>query len=116
MNARREWAARLIAAAPAAPSYGSPEWLSLPEGSPAKVAAVVRAAECWAVDGDELEDRLRREVLALSRANKRAEDADYIADCETWAKLWEGGVHHPDPGLPARLEAEFWEWVRGDAA
>ena len=116
MNARQEWAWHLLAAAPDAPSYGSPEWLALPEGSPAKVAAVVRAAECWAVDGDELEGRLRTEVLALTRANKQAEDAEYVAGCESWAKTWEGGVHHPDPDLPSQLEAEFRDWIRGDAA
>lgn len=97
----------MIARAPGAPSYGSPEWLALPEGSPAKVAAVVRAAECWAVDGDELEERLRREVLALSRANKRAEDAEYVA--QIGAPL----CSMPDP---AEIESEFWDWVRGDVA
>jgi hypothetical protein len=96
----------MIATAPAAPVYGSPEWLALPEGSPAKVAAVVRAAECWARDGDELEDRLRSEVLALSRANKLAEDAEYVA-----------GYQRPQRTLPdaAELEAEFWDWIRGAA-
>lgn len=116
MNARREWARHLLAAAPDAPSYGSPEWLALPESSPAKVAAVVRAAECWAIDGDDLEARLRLEVLALSRAYKRAEDAEYVAGCKAWAKTWAGGVHHPDPNLPARIEAEYREWLRGDVA
>jgi hypothetical protein len=106
VKARQTWAQRLIAAAPDAPSYGSPEWLALPEGSPAKVAAVVRAAECWAVDGDELEERLRREVLALSRANKQAEDAEYVAQMSA------GYDRRPDT---AELEAEFWDWIRGGA-
>lgn len=115
MNARQEWARHLLAAAPDAPAYGSPEWLALPEGSPAKVAAVVRAAEAWAVDGDELEGRLRVEVMALSRANKLEDVAEYIADCEAWRQRWAGGVFHPDPDLPAQLEAEFWDWIRGAA-
>lgn len=97
----------MIARAPDAPSYGSPEWCALPEGSPAKVAAVVIAAESWARDGDELEDRLRREVLALSRANKQAEDGEYVARVQ----------HGYDDRRPnaAELEAEFWDWVRGAA-
>lgn len=106
MSAREGWAAQLIARAPDAPSYGSPEWLALPEGSPAKVAAVVRAAECWAVDGDELEERLRREVLALSHANKRAEDEEYAAQISAPMRSM------PDP---AEIEAEYWDWIRGAA-
>lgn len=109
MNARTEWARHLLAAAPDAPAYGSPEWLALPEGSPAKVAAVVRAAECWAVDGDELEQRLRVEVMALSRANKREEDSEYVARIRAGAGFYD---RRPDK---AELEAEFWDWVRGAA-
>jgi hypothetical protein len=104
---RQEWARHLIDAAPDAPSYGSPEWLALPEGHPAKVAAVVRAAECWAVDGDDLERRLRVEVLALSRANKQAEDAEYVT------RMRAGHDRRPDT---AEIETEFWEWVRGAVA
>ncbi|GAA2097689.1 hypothetical protein GCM10009726_06340 [Nocardioides furvisabuli] len=97
----------MIARAPGAPSYGSPEWCALPESSPAKVAAVVIAAESWARDGDELEERLRHEVLALSRANKQAEDGEYVAQMNT------SPIRRP---APAELEAEFWEWIRGDVA
>ncbi|RYB90839.1 hypothetical protein EUA06_11220 [Nocardioides glacieisoli] len=72
------------------------------------MAAVVRAAECWAVDGDELEERLRTEVMALSRANKREEDAEYVARIRTGARYY-------DRRQPkAEIEAEFWDWVRGD--
>lgn len=106
MNARREWAQRFIDRAPNPPAYGSPEFLALPEGHPAKIAAVVVAAESWARDGDELEERLRREVLALSRANKQAEDAEYVAQVSA------GYDRRPDP---AELEAEFWDWIRGAA-
>lgn len=106
MNARQRWARHLIERHSAPPAYGSPEWLALPEAHPAKIAAVVVAAECWAMDGDELEERLRREVLALSRANKQAEDAEYVA---SWQRPGQ------DPDLPAQLEAEFWDWVRGAA-
>lgn len=97
----------MIARAPDAPSYDSPEWLALPDDSPAKWAALARAAECWARDGEELEERLRREVLALSRANKRAEDADYVAQVQH-------GYDHRQPSA-TELEAEFWDWIRGAA-
>ena len=115
MNARREWAQRLIDAAPHAPAYGSASWLALDESSPAKVAAVVRSAEAWACAGDDLERRLRAEVLALSLANKRADDGEYVAACEQWRQTWAGGVNHPDPDLPAQLEAEFSAWAWGAA-
>lgn len=115
MSARRKWARAFIAVAPDAPAYGSPEWLALPDGSPAKVAATVRAAECWARDGDELEERLWVEVTALSRANKRAEDAAYVADIERHRATWAGGVYRPVPDLPAQLEAEFYDWIEGAA-
>jgi hypothetical protein len=107
VNARREWAAHLIQrGGPDIPIYGSPEFLALPEGSPAKIGSVVRAAEAWAMDGDQLEERLRLEVLALSRANKIAEDAEYVASYQ-----------RPTRTLPdaAELEAEFWDWIRGAA-
>jgi hypothetical protein len=106
VSARQEWAQCLISRHPSPPAYGSPEWLALPESHPAKIAAVVVAAECWARDGDELEYRLRSEVLALSRANKLAEDAEYVASYQRPAQTL------PDA---AELEAEFWDWVRGAA-
>lgn len=109
MNARREWARHLLDAAPDAPSYGSPEWLALPESHPAKVAAVVRAAECWAVDGDELEARLRVEVMALSRDYKQLEDAEYAARVRAGAHYYDRRPH------AAEIEAEFWDWIRGAA-
>jgi hypothetical protein len=106
MNARRQWAQRLIARHPSPVTYGSEAFLALPDGHPAKMASLVVAAESWARDGDELEERLRREVLALSRANKLAEDAEYVA-----------GYQSPMRTLPdaAELEAEFWDWIRGAA-
>lgn len=49
---RREWARRLIARGnppgPLVPAYGSPAWCALPESDPARIAAVVLAAEAWA--------------------------------------------------------------------
>lgn len=108
MVTRQEWAANLIRrAGDDVPSYGSPEWLALPESHPAKVAAVVIAAESWAMDGDDLERRLRAEVLALSGANKRSEDDEYVEQIRL------GYDRRPDT---AELEAEFWDWIRGDVA
>ena len=49
---RREWARRLIARGnppgTLVPAYGSPAWCALPESDPARIAAVVLAAEAWA--------------------------------------------------------------------
>ncbi|HXH78179.1 hypothetical protein [Nocardioides sp.] len=88
---RAEWARRLIARAEfSAPTYGSAEWLALPEGDARKVAAVVVAAESWARDADDLEVRLRLECEALSRANKRAEDVEYTANAAEHREQWAG--------------------------
>jgi hypothetical protein len=34
------------------PTYGSPEWEQVPDGDPRRLAAVVRAAECWRLDSE----------------------------------------------------------------
>ena len=97
--ARHRWARSFIRRCPDAPPYGSAAWLALPEGDAGKVAAVVRAAECWATDGDNLEANLRAEVEALSAAHKAADDTEYVArrdaHREEWANL---------PSQVARLE------------
>lgn len=55
---RREWARRLIARGnppgTLVPAYGSPAWCALPESDPARIAAVVLAAEAWAWTSDTL--------------------------------------------------------------
>ncbi|MGY1680713.1 hypothetical protein [Geodermatophilus sp. SYSU D01176] len=61
------WAARFITAGgPNVPTYGTPEWEALPDG-PAKVAAVVAAAECWRTYWDPAEHarRLHAELDVL---------------------------------------------------
>ena len=89
IDSRKRWARRMMTRADGpSPAYGTPEWLALPEGDLRKVAAVVRAAECWATDGDELEERLRREVEALRAAHKRDEDADYAARRDAHRAEW----------------------------
>ncbi len=88
----RRWAFRMLQQCPTPPPrYGSPEWLALPEGSSAKVAAVVIAAEAWAREGDDLEQRLRAELDLSRRAYKAGEDAEYVervaAHREQWGHL-----------------------------
>ncbi len=86
---RRRWADSLIRkAGKPPPSYGSPAWLALPEGSPAKVASVVVAAEAWALDGDDVEARLHRQLEDERRAFKDAEDADYQARAVEHRARW----------------------------
>lgn len=117
--ARSRWANALIRRAPNPPRYGSREWHLLPEGSPAKVAAVVVAAECWAVDADNAEERLRRQLEAERRAFKHAEDADYQARAEEHRRRWKhlSTLHHRDtPGnrsaYSKRLAALTWPSAR----
>lgn len=95
---RREWAQALIRrASKPLPSYGSAEWVALPEGSAEKVASVVIAAECWAREADELEQNLRAEVAELQRAHKVSEDADYVASIEQHREQWK---HLPNQRVP----------------
>ena len=111
---RMEWARRYIAAAPDAPAYGTPEWLALPDG-PEKVAAVVRAAECWATEGDDLEHRLAAELEALRRHDKAAEDAAFHEAATSHRKHWTGRGFRPDPSIEAEVAAEWREWIGGAA-
>ncbi|WP_028646664.1 DUF2742 domain-containing protein [Nocardiopsis sp. CNT312] len=60
---RREWARRLIARGNTTtppPAYGTPAWCALPEAHPAKIAAVVLAAEAWAWGTDPLPEKDQR--------------------------------------------------------
>jgi len=87
-TSRSRWARRMIGAvAKPLPSYGSPEWVALPEGDRRKVAAVVVAAECWARDLEHLAEDLRSEFHLA----KQREDADYQerhrAHRDQWARV-----------------------------
>ena len=87
---RRRWAYVLISrTVTPPPDYGSAAWLDLPEGSPAKIAAVCRAAEAFAQQGDSLEGDLRLEVAAARFAHKQAEDEAYQARAEAHRRDWE---------------------------
>jgi len=69
---RRRWAYSLIGkAASPPPPYGSAAWLALPEGSAEKIASVVVAAEAWAVDGDDIPERMRRDLADQHDAEDR---------------------------------------------
>jgi hypothetical protein len=47
------------------PTYGSPEWAALDPLDPRRFASVVRAAECWRLDGtgDAIRERIERQLL-----------------------------------------------------
>ena len=98
---RRYWARRLVdkARGAAIPSYGSTEWLLLPDGDARKIGAVVVAAESWAQAGDDIELDLRRELVNRWHAEKHAEDADYVARMEA----------HRAAYPPRRLGSSFVE-------
>ena len=82
---RHRWARRMLDAAEGPiPSYGSPEWLALPEGDRRKVAAVVIAAECWATDPE----WTWIEALYAATAFRDAEDADYLARADAHRREW----------------------------
>jgi hypothetical protein len=74
---RRRWAYSLISRAAQTPPYGSANWHSLPEGSAERIAAVVIAAEAWAMDAEDISTRLAAELDSAYAAHKRAEDAAY---------------------------------------
>lgn len=102
---RRRWALALIQCAKApVPPYGSSEWLALPDG-PEKVCAVVVAAECWAADGDDLDER-----------QKQLEDEQWQQRRDAHRERWKDGRPKPDPTLTERITTEYDEWIGGGAA
>ena len=87
------------------PSYGSPEWLALPDG-PEKVAAVVRAAETLVIER-ELRDK---ELLSWRKA---AEDVAWQAARDRHKAAWDAqrGRFRPDPAIAAEVEQDWRAWV-----
>jgi len=86
---RRQWAYALISRTPKpAPAYGSVAWLALPDSDPAKLSGLVVAAESWARDGDELEERLRAEVASMRREHKLRDDEGYADAQEAHRARW----------------------------
>jgi hypothetical protein len=95
------------------PVYGDATWLSLPDGDPLKVAAVVVAAESWAVDGDDIPGHLGIEVAASYVAHKQAEDAAYAANAEAHRVAYEtvrrGTYDQTRPGV---ISLDKWRAAR----
>lgn len=94
---RREWARRLISRGNTPhnppPRYGSPEWCNLPDSHPAKIAAVVLAAESWAWGNDVLSARDR-----AAKAHDHAPgDAEGIEGplCWDWRHITADHNHGP---------------------
>ncbi len=113
-SARRRWAYSLIRRASSpVPFYGSAEWLQLPDGTPAKVAAVVVAAESWARELDDLPERLEHELDERRRAEKAAEDADYQARAAAHRRDW-GHLRVVEP-YADRRDRELAEARQGSA-
>lgn len=109
---RRAWAYRFISRV-STPGvvYGSPEFLAMPEG-PEKWGIAIRAAECWASDGDNLKENLRVELEAARHADKLLEDAAYRRRRDAHRDGWD----RPDPRIAAEIEAEWAAWMSGGAA
>lgn len=115
VESRKRWARRMMEKATGTvPTYGTTEWLELPEGDVAKVAAVVRAAECWASEGDDLEESLRYEMTAARLAFKRDEDADYVARRDEHRQRWEGLPQ--DVERVVRRTEQRRRWLGGEAS
>jgi hypothetical protein len=68
------------------PIYASPEWEALEPTDPRRFAAVVRAAECWRLDGepDAIRQRLAEDDV-LARARVRLASYD-VAGATDWAE------------------------------
>jgi hypothetical protein len=108
---RRAWAYAMISRCRKPPAkYGSPEWLALPDG-PEKVAAVVLAAEAWAIDGDTLLERLEAEVRFEREAFKATEDAAYLARAEAHRQAWTGTGFRADQWIAKDIDREWADWA-----
>ena len=107
---RKAWARQLISRAPDAPIYGSAAFLAMPDG-PEKVAAVVKAAECWLTELEDGLERLRAEHLGAALQEKSSSDAAYVEQRDQWRREWTGQGFRPDPAIAADVEREWREWV-----
>ncbi len=83
---RKRWAAALIRKGRESGVtcvYGDDMWCRLPQDHPARIAAVVVAAECHAQDGDDLPRRLRAELDAARAAEQQREAEDFAVVAAT---------------------------------
>lgn len=89
---RRIWATATIRTARdlgPIPRYGSSEWFDLDSGDPRWLAAILVAAEAWALDADDVADRLAFELDAARAAEDRlvTELVRRMADRPPFAEL-----------------------------
>lgn len=71
---RRRWATATIRSARdlgPLPHYGTAEWWALDQADPRWLAAIVVSAEAWAIEADDLADRLAVEIEAARAAEDR---------------------------------------------
>lgn len=112
---RRCWAYAMISrCSTPPPRYGSEAWTALTDGDVRKVAGVVIAAEQWAIDGDNLESKLRAELDNVRRAVKEALDAEYVDRRDSHRDNWTGKAFRPSETIASEVEAEFCEWLEDD--
>jgi hypothetical protein len=106
--ARRVWAYRMLRRCDVPPPlYGSREWLDLPDGHFAKVAAVVVAAEAWARDGDGLEHQIAAQIEAGRAAFKAEEDRRYVARARMHREEWHPVTHSTRPSFVERRRRQL---------
>ncbi|HRD60453.1 MAG TPA: DUF2742 domain-containing protein [Nocardioides sp.] len=109
---RKAQARPFIRRAPDAPLYGSEEFLALPDGDPAKVSAVYRAAEAYLTEFEERLEQLRAQhEFAAREAAKRAEDAEFVRNRDEHRRAWTGRGFRRDRAIEADVEREWREWV-----
>ena len=103
--ARHRWAYSLLRRAKTpAPRYGSTEWAALADADPRKVAACVRAAECWVTSSDNLVDDLHADLHAARQAHKEADDGDYVARWRAHRTEWSRRTSAGKPFAQRRAE------------
>ena len=83
----------LFPAGPDTPIYGSPEWEALPVADARRWASVIRAAECWRLDGTDeaIRDRLLDELAVadlLARWRVRMAGHDVRGDTD-WPRVFD---------------------------
>ncbi len=85
----REWSYRFVRkCSTPVPRFGSPEWLALAEGTPAKVASTTIAAVAWLSDCVNAPANLARELDQRRRLDKAQEDARYSTDAADHRHRW----------------------------
>ena len=103
---RRKWALAMMGRARGPiVAYGSPEWHALPDG-PEKVAAVIKAAECYVIECQLFDERLEAE-------RKSADDRAWLSARERHRAAWDAqrGAYQPDPALADDIDHEWRQWV-----